>query len=289
METTPISGKEISKSLKQVLASKIARWKASGKRAPCLAAVLVGDDPASKVYVASKQKSSEEVGIDSKLFHLPAKTTQEELSKILLNLNLDPLVDGILLQLPLPTHLDETKAIEEIDPSKDVDGLHPSSLGRLVRGQKGFRPCTPAGVMHLLEATGIPTRGKNALVLGRSTIVGKPMALLLAEKGVDATITLAHSQSVDLPGLARNADILIAAIGKPEWVKGDWIKPGAVVIDVGINRLANGKIVGDVAYQECLGRASAITPVPGGVGPMTIAMLLANTFESAQLRESQPK
>lgn len=281
METTPISGKEIARNLREEVKNTITKWKSKGSRAPGLAAVIVGDYPPSRVYVASKHKACAEAGIDSWVHQLPEKTTQDELHQVLESLNRDPLVDGILLQLPLPRHLVEAKAISVIHPDKDVDGLHPVSLGRLVSGQEGFRPCTPFGVMHILEKIGCDPAGKNALVLGRSTIVGKPMALLLAEKGSDATVTIAHSRTRDLAKLCREADILIAAIGQPEFVRGDWVKPGGVVIDVGINRLPDGRLVGDVAYAECLGIASAITPVPGGVGPMTIAMLLKNTMVSA--------
>jgi len=284
METTPISGKEIAKTLRAGLRDEISTWKTLGKRLPGLAAVLVGEYPPSRVYVASKQKACSEIGMESWLLHLPELATQAELHETLEKLNADEKVDGILLQLPLPKHLDPTLAMQVISPEKDVDGLHPVSLGRLVSGQPGFHPCTPAGVMHLLRSIDYSTAGKSALVLGRSAIVGKPMALLLSAKGVDATVTLAHSQTHDLPSLCKQADIVVAAIGMPEFVRGEWIKPGAVVIDVGINRLADGRIVGDVAYQECLAIARAITPVPGGVGPMTIAMLLKNTWESAKMR-----
>lgn len=284
MDTTKISGKEISKQLRDSLKNRILTELCFRKRAPKLAAVLVGTFAPSKIYVSAKQKACLDTGIESNLYHLPENTTQEQLHDCLESLNADPTTDGILLQLPLPDHLDENEAILHIHPDKDVDGLHPVSLGKLVSGQPGFRPCTPSGVMHMLQVTGVPLRGKNAVVVGRSTIVGKPMALLLAEKGADCTVTLAHSQTHDLPKLCREADILVAALGKPEFVKGSWIKPGAVVIDVGINRLEDGKIVGDVAFEEASKVASAITPVPGGVGPMTIAMLLKNTVDSAAKR-----
>lgn len=284
MDTGKISGKEIAQQLRGELKAAIENAPQFLKRAPKLAAVLVGTFAPSKIYVAAKEKACKEAGIASQLYHLPESTSQDQLHDCLESLNSDPTIDGILLQLPLPRHLDENEAILHIHPDKDVDGLHPISLGRLVSGQPGFRPCTPSGVMHMLHATGVSLKGKNAIVIGRSTIVGKPMALLLAEKGADCTVTLAHSQTQNLPELCQKADILVAALGKPEFVRGTWIKPGAVVIDVGINRLDDGKIVGDVAFDEAWGIASAITPVPGGVGPMTIAMLLKNTVDSAARR-----
>ena len=281
-----ISGKEIAQQLREVLRDQVLNEGCFRKRPPKLAAVMVGDYPASKIYVSAKQKACQEICIDSELFHLPPSTTQLPLQNCLDFLNNNPGVDGILLQLPLPAHLSDQTAILAIDPEKDVDGLHPISLGKLLAGQPGFRPCTPAGVMHLLQVTGVVLPGKHAVVIGRSFIVGKPMALLLAEKGSDCTVTLAHSQTQNLPELCQSADILVAALGRPEFVKGSWIKQGAVVIDVGINRLASGKIVGDVCFEEGCQRASAITPVPGGVGPMTIAMLLKNTVDSAIKRLS---
>ncbi len=281
-----ISGKEIAQQLRDCLRERVLNGACFRKRPPKLAAVMVGDDPASKIYVSAKQKACHEIGIDSELFHLPSSTTQLQLQNCLDLLNKNPGVDGILLQLPLPAHLSDSTALLAMDPEKDVDGLHPISLGKLVSGQPGFRPCTPAGVMHLLQSIGVVLPGKHAVVIGRSFIVGKPMALLLAEKGSDCTVTLAHSQTQNLPALCQSADILVAALGRPEFVQGSWIKPGAVVIDVGINRLSTGKIVGDVSFEEACQRASAITPVPGGVGPMTIAMLLKNTVESAMNRLS---
>ena len=284
MDTAKISGKGISQEFRAELKNRVENDPVFRNRLPKLAAVLVGAYPPSKIYVSAKEKACKETGIASELHHLPEATSQEQLHLCLHKLNSDPTVDGILLQLPLPSHLDENLAILNIHPDKDVDGLHPTSLGKLVSGQPGFRPCTPSGVMHLLHSTGINLKGKNAVVIGRSTIVGKPMALLLAEKGADCTVTIAHSQTQNLPEICKTADILITALGKPEFVKGAWIKPGAVVIDVGINRLPNGTIVGDVAFEEACGVASAITPVPGGVGPMTIAMLLKNTVDSAMKR-----
>jgi len=284
MDSVKISGKEISQQLRGELKKEIENAICFQKRAPKLAAVLVGAFAPSKIYVAAKEKACEETGIASQLYQLPESTSQDQLHDCLESLNLDPTIDGILLQLPLPGHLDENQAILHIHPDKDVDGLHPISLGRLLSGQPGFRPCTPSGVMHMLHETGVSMKGKHAVVIGRSTIVGKPMALLLAEKGADCTVTLAHSQTQNLPELCQKADILIAALGKPEFVRGSWLKPGSVVIDVGINRLGDGKIVGDVAFDEAFGVASAITPVPGGVGPMTIAMLLKNTVDSAKKR-----
>ncbi len=279
-----ISGKDIAKQLRDRLRHQVLNEDCFRKRPPKLAAVMVGDYPPSKIYVSAKQKACQEAGIDSELYHLPSSTSQLQLVECLDFLKNSPTVDGILLQLPLPSHLSESAALLAMDPEKDVDGLHPISLGKLLSGQPGFRPCTPAGVMHLLDTIGVDLPGKHALVIGRSFIVGKPMALLLMEKGADCTVTLAHSQTQNLPELCLSADILVAALGKPEWIQGSWIKPGAVVIDVGINRLPNGKIVGDVSFSEACKRASAITPVPGGVGPMTIAMLLKNTVDSAKKR-----
>jgi methylenetetrahydrofolate dehydrogenase (NADP+)/methenyltetrahydrofolate cyclohydrolase len=256
---------------------------------PGLAVVLVGSDPASQVYVGSKARTCAELGFHSVKIELSAETTQEELLQVVRDLNNDPAVHGILVQSPPPKHIDEEAVIREIDPRKDVDGFHPENVAKLVlEDPTGFVPCTPAGCMKLLEVSGINTNGAEAVVIGRSMIVGKPMALLLVSKNSNATVTVAHSRSKDLPGICRRADILIAAVGRPEMVKADWVKPGAVVIDVGINRVPDAtkksgfRLTGDVAYPEVAPLCSAITPVPGGVGPMTIAMLMKNTLQAAR-------
>jgi len=256
---------------------------------PGLAVVLVGDNPASQVYVAAKTRTCAELGLLSRQIKLPANTTQQELLAIVRQLNADPAIHGILIQSPPPPHIDEAAIIRAIDPRKDVDGFHPQNVAKLVlEDPSGFVPCTPAGCLKLLEVAGIPTAGAEAVVIGRSMIVGKPLAMLLVSKQANATVTIAHSRSQDLPAICRRADILIAAVGRPEIVKAEWIKPGAVVIDVGINRIADpGKksgyrLIGDVAYAEVAPRCAAITPVPGGVGPMTIAMLMQNTIQAAR-------
>lgn len=256
---------------------------------PGLAVVVVGDDPASKVYVASKARTCAELGFHSLKIELSAETTQEELLQVVRRLNADPAIHGILVQSPPPRHIDEEEIIRAIDPRKDVDGFHPENVAKLVlEDPSGFVPCTPAGCMKLLEVAGISTQGAEAVVIGRSMIVGKPMALLLVSKNSNATVTIAHSRSKDLPALCRRADILIAAVGRPEMVRADWVKPGAVVIDVGINRVEDAsrksgyRLTGDVAYAEVAPLCSAITPVPGGVGPMTIAMLMKNTLQAAR-------
>ena len=256
---------------------------------PGLAVVLVGDDPASKVYVGAKVRTCGEIGYHSRKITLPADTSQEELLKVVRSLNEDPAIHGILVQSPPPPHIHEEAVIRAIDPRKDVDGFHPENVAKLVlEDPTGFAPCTPAGCMHLLRHAGIATTGAEAVVIGRSMIVGKPMAMLLLARDASATVTIAHSRSRDLPAICRRADILIAAVGRPEMVRADWVKPGAVVIDVGINRVDDPthpkgyRLTGDVAYAEVAPRCSAITPVPGGVGPMTIAMLMRNTLQAAQ-------
>jgi methylenetetrahydrofolate dehydrogenase (NADP+) / methenyltetrahydrofolate cyclohydrolase len=256
---------------------------------PGLAVVLVGSDPASQVYVGSKARTCADLGFHSLKIELPAETTQEELLEVVRNLNADPAIHGILVQSPPPKHIKEDEVILAIDPRKDVDGFHPENVAKLVlEDPSGFVPCTPAGCMKLLEVSGIQTAGAEAVVIGRSMIVGKPMALLLVSKISNATVTIAHSRSKDLPGICRRADILIAAVGRPEMVKADWVKPQAVVIDVGINRVPDAtrksgfRLTGDVAYQEVAPLCAAITPVPGGVGPMTIAMLMKNTLQAAR-------
>ena len=273
-----LDGKALGARLRAGLATRIATLPFK----PGLRVVRVGEDPASGVYVRNKDRAAAEAGFDSATIHLPESTTEADLLAEIARLNADPTVDGILVQLPLPAHIRAEAAIAAVDPRKDVDGFHPLNAGRLAAGEPGLVPCTPRGVMHLLAEAGVALRGARALVLGRSQIVGRPMAQLLL--GADCTVTIAHSRTRDLPAECHRAEILVAAAGRAEMVRGDWIAPGAVVIDVGINRRADGKLVGDVAYAEALGHAGAITPVPGGVGPMTIACLLENTLEAALAR-----
>lgn len=249
---------------------------------PGLRVVRVGEDPASGFYVRNKDKAAKEAGFDSATIHLPAETTEADLLATIAALNADPAVDGILVQLPLPAQIRTEAAIAAVDPAKDVDGFHPLNAGRLAAGQPGLVPCTPRGVMHILAESGAALRGARAVVLGRSQIVGRPMAQLLL--GADCTVTIAHSRTRDLAAECRRAEVLVAAVGRPEMVRGDWIAPGAVVVDVGINRLPDGRLVGDVAFAEAAAVAGAITPVPGGVGPMTIACLLENTLDAAIAR-----
>jgi 5,10-methylene-tetrahydrofolate dehydrogenase/methenyl tetrahydrofolate cyclohydrolase len=284
-----IDGKLLAQQVRDQAAADVERMVAAGKPRPGLATVLVGDNPASKVYVSSKQKACAQAGIESFGHTLPATATQEEVESLVAALNADPRVNGILVQLPLPSGLDEEKVLGTISIEKDVDGFHPLNIGRLA--QKGrdplFVPCTPAGCIEMLDRLGVKLDGANAVVLGRSNIVGMPVALLLVRR--NATVTICHSRSKDLPGICRQADILIAAVGRAEMVRGNWIKPGAVVIDVGINRIDDpehpkgSRLVGDVAFEEAREVAGAITPVPGGVGPMTIAMLMQNTVRAAQM------
>ena len=273
-----IDGRAAAERLRQSVAARVATL---GYK-PGLTVVLVGEDAASQVYVRSKDRAANQAGIFARTLKLPATTTQAELLAVVAGLNADPEVDGILVQLPLPAHIEARPVLEAIDPAKDVDGFHPVNVGRLHDGLATLVPCTPAGCMVLLEESGVALKGARAIVLGRSAIVGKPMAALLT--AADATVTLAHSRTRDLPGECRRAEIVVAAVGRPEMVRGDWISPGAVVIDVGINRLADGRLVGDVAYDEAAAHAGAITPVPGGVGPMTIACLLRNTVRAAEAR-----
>ena len=287
-----IDGVSLGKTIRQEVAEEIARLRAGGV-VPGLAVVLVGEDPASRAYVGSKEKACLEAGMHSVKITREATLPEAELLDIVDGLNRDPAVHGILVQLPLPKHINAEKVLNRIDPMKDVDGFHPVNVGKLVIGDPtALRPCTPWGVIQMLIRNGIETRGAHAVVLGRSTIVGKPMANLLIQTGTggDATVTVCHSKTRDLPGVCRSADILIAAIGKAEFVKRDMVKPGAVVIDVGINRVDDPsqpkgyRLTGDVAFKECAEVASAITPVPGGVGPMTIAMLMANTLQAMKQR-----
>lgn len=281
MAATLIDGKALAARLRQQLTTEVEELRQRGV-VPGLAVVLVGDDPASRVYVSMKEKACAQVGIFSAEHRLPAETSQQQLLELIGQLNQDRRIDGILVQLPLPGHIDENAIIAAIDPAKDVDGFHPVSVGRLAIGQPGFRSCTPFGVMKMLEDIGCDLNGKEVVVVGRSNIVGKPVALMCLAQ--NATVTLCHSRTRDLAAHVGRADVVIAAVGRPEMIQGDWIKPGAVVIDVGINRLADGRLVGDVAFETAAARASAITPVPGGVGPMTITMLLYNTVESAGQR-----
>lgn len=276
-----IDGKAIAASVRARIAGQVEELKDKGIT-PGLAVVLVGEDPASKVYVGMKKKMCLELGMYSADYELPADTSEAGLLELIATLNADDRIHGILVQLPLPDHIDTDKVLEAISPDKDADGFHPYNVGRLAIGKPTFQPCTPYGVMVMLDEIGYDLKGKEVVVVGRSNIVGKPVALMCLSR--HATVTICHSRTKDLPDVVRRADVVIAAVGKAEMVKGDWIKPGAVVIDVGINRVGEKKLVGDVAYAEAAEKASAITPVPGGVGPMTIAMLLQNTLESAQRR-----
>ena len=286
MTATVIDGKAFAASLREKVAAMVPAFEVAAGRKPGLTVVIIGEDPASQVYVRSKGKATEAAGMISTTHRLPETTTQDELLALVRDLNADPAVDGILVQLPLPKHIDEQVVIAAIDPDKDVDGFHVVNVGRLATGLHGFVPCTPLGCIMLLEDRLGDLSGLNAVVVGRSNIVGKPMAQLLLAKS--CTVTIAHSKTRDLPEVCRRADILVAAVGRPEMIKGDWIKPGATVIDVGINRIDNGeggtKLVGDVDFAEAIEVAGAITPVPGGVGPMTIAVLLRNTLVSAYRR-----
>jgi methylenetetrahydrofolate dehydrogenase (NADP+)/methenyltetrahydrofolate cyclohydrolase len=275
-----IDGKQIAAKVRGEVSQAVKELQAKGIH-PGLTVVRVGDDPASAIYVRGKRKDCEEVGMRSVEHHLPATTAQAELMTLIARLNADPTVHGILVQLPLPKQLDERQVLDAIDPRKDADGFHPFNVGALSIGIPGTpRACTPAGVMRMLDEAKVDLKGKRAIVVGRSNIVGKPMAAMLLER--HATVTIAHSRTQDLAGEVGRADVVVAAIGKAELVKGAWIKQGAVVIDVGMNRLEDGRLVGDVEYAEAAKRASAITPVPGGVGPMTRAMLLVNTLDLAR-------
>lgn len=277
-----IDGKATAAALRAEIGREVAAIKAARGIVPGLHVVLVGEDPASKVYVASKEKLAVEIGMNSVAHRLPADTTEAELLAKLAELNADDSVDGILVQLPLPKHIDTGRIIDAIDPAKDVDGLHPINAGLLAGGKNGLVPCTPLGCMLLLKQALPSLSGLDAVVIGRSELVGRPVAQLLLQ--ADCTVTIAHSRTRDLPAVVKRADIVIAAVGRPRMVKGDWIKPGATVIDVGINRLPDGKLTGDVDFAEAVKVAGAITPVPGGVGPMTIACLLKNTLTAFHAR-----
>ncbi|MCI9071537.1 MAG: bifunctional methylenetetrahydrofolate dehydrogenase/methenyltetrahydrofolate cyclohydrolase FolD [Lachnospiraceae bacterium] len=280
--TQIIDGKQISAEIKDELKEQVAVYKAQGKEI-CLAVIQVGDDPASSVYVRNKKKACEYIGIRSLSYELPSQTTEEELLSLVEELNARVDVNGILVQLPLPEQINEEKVLNAISPLKDVDGFHPMNVGALCIGKKGFVSCTPAGVVQLLKRSGISVSGKECVVVGRSNIVGKPMALLLLRE--NGTVTVAHSRTEDLKAVTRRADILVVAVGKPLMITADYVKEGAVVIDVGIHRDENNKLCGDVDYESVAPRCSAITPVPGGVGPMTIAMLMKNCVDSVLLQE----
>ena len=278
-----IDGKKISQQRIEAVAQAVKARQEKGLHTPCLAVVLVGDDPASAVYVRNKKLACQKSGIESRSYELPSETTQDDLLKLVDELNGDPAVDGILVQLPLPAHIDSQTVLERIEPHKDVDGFHPYNVGRLVVKMPLMRPCTPKGVMTLLEAYGTDPKGKKAVVVGASNIVGRPQALeLLLSR---ATVTICHSATQNLADEVAAADILVVGVGIPNFVKGEWVKPGAVVIDVGINRLDDGSLCGDVEFDVAKERASMITPVPGGVGPMTIATLLENTVHAASLHD----
>lgn len=275
-----LDGKRIAQELLDHIARRVAKRVSDGRRAPGLAVVLVGEDPASAVYVRNKRRACQQVGFESFGYDLPASTTQDELFALIDTLNADPAVHGILVQSPLPAHIDEEALVDRIDPLKDVDGFQAVNVGRLALRRFGLRPCTPKGVMTLLGHTDYPVRGRHAVIVGVSNHVGRPLALELLIAG--ATVTCCHKFTQDLAGFVRQADILVVAAGKPGLVKGEWVKPGAVVVDVGINRLEDGRLVGDVEFDAAAERASWITPVPGGVGPMTVATLMENTLEAAE-------
>ena len=277
-----LSGKVVSQRIKDELKEEVKELNAKGIF-PGLAVIIVGDDPASRVYVNSKKKACEEIGVYSEEYALPAETSEKELLQLVEKLNNEPKINGILVQLPLPKHIDEETIINAISPKKDVDAFHPSNVGKIMIGNYDFLPCTPAGVMELIKESGIDVSGKECVIVGRSNIVGKPQAMLLLH--ANGTVTICHSRTQDLKAKTKNADILVAAVGIPNFITGDMIKEGAVVIDVGINRIAEKTLVGDVEFESAEKVASAITPVPGGVGPMTIAMLMKNTVKAALIQQ----
>lgn len=282
-EARIIDGKAVAKKVRRELAVEVEGLRAQGVE-PTLAVILVGEDPASAVYVRNKERACKRTGIRSQKHALPASATTGEILAVVDALNRDAAVDGILVQMPHPPHVESDRVLNRVDPAKDVDGFHPQNLGLLTAGQPRYVACTPLGILRLLREYDIPISGANAVVLGRSRIVGRPMALLLTSE--NATVTICHSRTRDLPGHVRRADIVVAAVGRPNFVRGDWLKPGAAVIDVGINRdETTGKLIGDVHFDEAVGVASAITPVPGGVGPMTVASLLVNTVAAAKARK----
>ena len=287
MSAIIIDGKQVAADIRAEVAQKVAALKKNGKNA-CLAVILVGENPASVSYVTGKQKALAEVGMQDRSVHLPENTTEQDLLKLIDQLNNDDTVHGILVQLPLPKHINEDKVIMAISPEKDVDGFHPVNVGNMMIGRPGFLPCTPHGIIVLLQRMGIETSGKHAVVIGRSNIVGKPVSVLLAQKSVNCTVTLCHTGTKNLPEITKQADIVVVASGHPHTLTGDMIKEGAVVIDVGVNRIPDSskksgfRLVGDCDFDDLKEKASFITPVPGGVGPMTIAMLMVNTLESAE-------
>ncbi|HEJ9095717.1 TPA: bifunctional methylenetetrahydrofolate dehydrogenase/methenyltetrahydrofolate cyclohydrolase FolD [Serratia odorifera] len=283
-----IDGKTIAQQVRNEVAEQVKQRLDAGKRAPGLAVVLVGENPASQIYVASKRRACEEVGFVSRSYDLPASTSEAELLKLIDQLNVDGDIDGILVQLPLPAGIDNVKVLERINPDKDVDGFHPYNVGRLCQRAPKLRPCTPRGIVTLLERYNIDTYGLNAVVVGASNIVGRPMSMELLLAGCTTTVT--HRFTKNLRHHVENADLLVVAVGKPGFIPGDWIKPGAIVIDVGINRLESGKVVGDVEFDVASQRAAYITPVPGGVGPMTVATLIQNTLQACEeYHDVQPK
>lgn len=287
MSAIIIDGKQVAADIRAEVAQKVVELKKNGKNA-CLAVILVGENPASVSYVTGKQKALAEVGMQDRSVHLPENTSEEDLLKLIDQLNNDDTVHGILVQLPLPKHINEEKVIMAISPEKDVDGFHPVNVGNMMIGRPGFLPCTPHGIIVLLQRMGIETSGKHAVVIGRSNIVGKPVSVLLAQKSVNCTVTLCHTGTKNLPEITKQADIVVVASGHPHTLTGDMIKEGAVVIDVGVNRIPDSskksgfRLVGDCDFDDLKEKASFITPVPGGVGPMTIAMLMVNTLESAE-------
>jgi methylenetetrahydrofolate dehydrogenase (NADP+)/methenyltetrahydrofolate cyclohydrolase len=287
MPATILDGKKLAQQLRSELAEEVVEFIQNNGVVPCLAAVLVGGDPASEVYVRNKRRACEEVGIESQLHRLGGDASPDDLLKLIARLNKDAEVHGILVQLPLPAQMDKNRVLSAVSPIKDVDAFHPENVGRLVQGRPRFLPCTPQGVQQLLLRSGIEICGRHVVILGRSEIVGRPLSIMLSQRGPagDATVTLCHSRSPNLPSITRSADILIAAIGRPHFVTADMVKPGATVVDVGINRTDTG-VVGDVDFNAVASVAGAITPVPGGVGPLTIAMLLRNTLSAAQALET---
>lgn len=287
MTATILDGRQLAQQIRAELSEAIVDFIQNNGAVPCLAAVLVGEDPASEVYVRNKRRACEAVGIESQLHRLPADISSEELLKLVAKLNKDSAVHGILVQLPLPPQIDTSRVLAAVSPAKDVDAFHPENVGRLVQGRPRFLPCTPQAVQQLLVRSGIATEGRHVVILGRSNIVGRPLSIMLSQRGPggDATVTLCHSRTHDLPAVTRLADILVAAIGQPKFVTADMVKPGAVVVDVGINRTTEG-VVGDVDFAQVCTIAGAITPVPGGIGPLTIAMLLRNTLAAAEALET---
>ena len=280
MEAKILSGRDIAFDIRLGLKNDVEKLKGNGVQ-PGLAVIIVGDDPASRIYVNNKKKACDEIGIRSFEYALPAETSEEEIIELIKTLNCDGNVHGILVQLPLPPHINDEKVLLTIDPDKDVDAFHPVNVGKIMIGNYRFLPCTPAGVIEMIHRTGIDLKGSECVVVGRSNIVGKPMAMLLLHE--HATVTVCHSRTKDLKTVCKRADVLVVAVGKPKLIKADFIKPGAVVIDVGTNRMENGKLCGDVDFEEAKGVASYITPVPGGVGPMTIAMLMKNKVKAAEI------